>query len=958
MSRRFFLSYVRQGAAGGVVGVDPLRGPIGQPPRIKPQLKVSRDGAELTPIEGPEIRVMDPGDVLTLSRGFVTRRYPEPDSTDVPSNELAYVEFSRPDLPWMFTPASATPEHRLRPWIVLVVVPLAAQLASDRGGLKIPVAELPDLRQSNAWAHAQIMAETPEDIGPAVVRGGAGAVSRLVCPRRLQEGVFYRACVVPAFDAALAPRWSVDAGGAIELPIYDSWTFRAGAKEDFEELVLRLHPAESMASLGTRPISAFRPWPTWKTLRALAGTPADTTPAIFQQDGALAAPEQRARPSLDDECAAAFRTRMAQHVNHPFADSDPLPADDDPPPADDPREVPGSEGASLAPPIYGGHHANVDKVNPTATRWIEDQNLDPRRRAAAAMGSRYVQEHQEFLMARAWEQLRDIEKANHLRRMAELASVTADAVHRRSVTTLRPTEVIGLAGPARTRIRRADQTLSAEVASSVLPEAVATPAFARLARPMGPVAHRMLREGPSMLIERGLQGEERVLPPRITAAAPHVSLIRLSQSATGDVTSRQTAIHRRLVGGAEEVTLATALSAAQRAVDDAERASAGGLPFPAGLEATRTGIRSDLAAFDLRSGSVAGLRTLFDDPSKVRVASDVVRATVAFVAQHEMAPAIDSPRPGRTLDPGQLGIAVSAELRPSKYLGIRLRDRIDVPIPQREDPLQQIMAHPEFPAPLALALIQEAPNAILPGLGTFPNNRVALLETNPSFIEAFLVGVNHEMNREFLWREFPTDQRGTPFKHFWPRPAAAGSDGREIEEIARWHLDRRLGTNLAGGRGAETVLLVRGDVLRRYPFTIVMAAPAIDPAGTVGPFSDWRLPTFPVPLGNDSMAYVFDLDPKVALGVPGWFFVFQEPRAVPRYGFDVSRSGDSALWSDLAWPDVPLARGMFVDVDRPPTFAPADPRGAAWGGTAADMATIAMVRPFRLLFHARALFNV
>ena len=28
MSRRFFLSYVRQGAAGGVMDVDPLRGPI------------------------------------------------------------------------------------------------------------------------------------------------------------------------------------------------------------------------------------------------------------------------------------------------------------------------------------------------------------------------------------------------------------------------------------------------------------------------------------------------------------------------------------------------------------------------------------------------------------------------------------------------------------------------------------------------------------------------------------------------------------------------------------------------------------------------------------------------------------------------------------------------------------------------------------------------------------------
>ena len=185
---------------------------------IKPAL-AGRDGTELALTRVRDSQRRGSRRRATISWRFVTRRYPEPDSTEVPSNELAYVEFSRPDLPWMFTPASATPEHRLRPWIVLVVVPLAAQLASDRGGLKIPVAELPDLRQSNAWAHAQIMAETPEDIGPAVVRGGAGAVSRLVCPRRLQEGISYRACVVPAFDATLAPRWSVDAGGAASFQL-------------------------------------------------------------------------------------------------------------------------------------------------------------------------------------------------------------------------------------------------------------------------------------------------------------------------------------------------------------------------------------------------------------------------------------------------------------------------------------------------------------------------------------------------------------------------------------------------------------------------------------------------------------------------------------------------------------------------------------------------------------------
>ena len=130
----------------------------------------------------------------------------------------------------MFTPASATAEHRLRPWIVLVVVPLSALLETPRASiLRVSSAELPDLRQSNAWAHAQVMAESAEDIAPAIARGGAGAVSRLVCPRRLDPGITYTACVVPAFDGTLEPWWDVDRGAIEEVPIYTSWTFRAGA---------------------------------------------------------------------------------------------------------------------------------------------------------------------------------------------------------------------------------------------------------------------------------------------------------------------------------------------------------------------------------------------------------------------------------------------------------------------------------------------------------------------------------------------------------------------------------------------------------------------------------------------------------------------------------------------------------------------------------------------------------
>ena len=583
MSRRFFLSYVRRGAAGGSWGSIRSAGRCRDRRRSRPELMVARDGGELPLIVGPTYGSWIPA-TCGISRSFVTRPLSRAWFTDVPANELAYIEFSRPDLPWMFTPASATPEHRLRPWIVLVVVPLGGTIAHRTGSHParrgVRAARLAGIECVGACAgHGG----EREDIGPAVVRGGAGAVSRLVCPRRLQEGVFYHACVVPAFDAALNRVGRRRRGNPRDpdLRLVDVSRRREGGLRGAGAAPapgrihgLRWGRGRSARSGHGRPGRRCGHSPALPTIRRQRSS---RRTARWRHPGRTSA--RRSTTPVRRRFVRAWRSTSISRSSIPIPRQETILA-----------KCRRAKARAWRRRSHGGHHANVQQVNADATRWIEDLNLDPRRRAAAAMGSRYVQEHQEFLMARAWEQLRDIEKANQLRRIAQLASVTADAVHRRSVTTLRPTEVIGLAGPARTRIRRADQTLSAEVASSVLPEAVATPAFARLTRPMGPIAHRMLRDRPSTLIERGLQGEEQVLPPRMTAAAPRVSLIRLSQSATGDVTTRRTASHRRLVGGAEEATLATALSAAQQAVNDAETASAGGMPFPGGLEAARTGI--------------------------------------------------------------------------------------------------------------------------------------------------------------------------------------------------------------------------------------------------------------------------------------------------------------------------------------------------------------------------------
>ena len=92
--------------------------------------------------------------------------------------------------------------------------------------------------------------------------------------------------------------------------------------------------------------------------------------------------------------------------------------------------------------------------------------------------------------------------------------------------------------------------------------------------------------------------------------------------------------------------------------------------------------------------------------------------------------------------------------------------------------LDRILAAPEIDAPVYEYLAALAPERFLPGVGEIPDDAITLLETNPRFIESLLVGLNHEMNRELLWRGFPTDQRGTPLRRFWTGPMAAPTSRR------------------------------------------------------------------------------------------------------------------------------------------------------------------------------------
>ena len=72
------------------------------------------------------------------------------------------------------------------------------------------------------------------------------------------------------------------------------------------------------------------------------------------------------------------------------------------------------------------------------------------------------------------------------------------------------------------------------------------------------------------------------------------------------------------------------------------------------------------------------------------------------------------------------------------------------------------------------------------------------METNQRFIEAYMVGLNYEFARKLLWREYPTDQRGSYFRQFWSVGDTIDSEGLsedalkeklyDIPEIHRWAL--------------------------------------------------------------------------------------------------------------------------------------------------------------------------
>lgn len=843
------LPWLRRGAAALIASVglppDPETTsaiPSWTGPRVILKATVGFNGDTLQ--ESIDLSLAGTGEITGFDANAVIRTWPQNHVGDAEPGFLALVEFDQPDLPWRYTPVRANFSDRLDPWLVLLVVEAEEIIEYHPPDGRRPLARvkvrnyaLPNLSQSWAWAHVHVNGHTSVTAAEALYLCESvpeAIYSRLLSPRPLEPRKAYRAFLVPAFergrragldepvdierpgagasqtDASLlawkAPRASDQA--PVELPVYYEWQFQtAAAASDFESLVRRMSAEPLPATVGTRTVDASAP--------ETGLPPASTTP--LRIEGALrnpAVPE----PPWDDSERVPFVTALTDLLDAPKA------------------ALHGSGLARFAPPLYGRWLAAYDAVGePGTPPWLDRLNRDPRLRMAAGAGSAVVTQHEEKLLAGAWQQVDGIAEINDKLRLAQLARALGERL-REHLGAMSLDAFLFLTAPVFARVRQGTVTIASLVTVSAIGHGPFEPAFRRLlARFGGPAPTLLQRMNASALVPAPW-------PPLPSFVA---AIDAESADALNAVPPRPT------------FTLLPEI---------------GPLHHPPALvpdEGSGGTDSADAAAFRGALAKVLGAihAPAITEPALLLLDLDGIRATLTTVLD--------------PVDAVTTGITRRLSL-PSDFV----RDAAD--------PLEPILYSPEFSQPMFEPLRELSPEWILPSLGNVPANSISLALVNQRFIEAYLAGLSHELARSLLAHDYPTDQRGTHFRQFWAPRGYTGLLGseqlRDIRSIAAWSPSNDLGANSVRPMPPEPlVLLLRGDLLRQYPTAVVYAARAHDAGGKPEPGFEEKHPLFRGTLGGDIAFFGFELTAAEARGdgTPpdeGWFFLLQEQPSEPRFG--------------------------------------------------------------------------
>lgn len=670
---------------------------------------------------------------------------------------------------------------------------------------------------------------------------------------------------------------------------------------------------------------------------------------------------------------------------------------------------------TVVPPIYGHWYAGRPTVQPGGTGWLDQLNLDPRHRAAAGFGALVVEQQQEPLMASAWDQIGKIDEANEVLRRAQLGREASSAIYQRFGNMMADRMLLA----TRSIQPRLGAPLSwgggkTSVASHLekrIPRSVLDPAFRRAQRSRGPLAKRQVplaaATRPS-LFNRLNTGAVVAAGPARDPEGMHgfYDVTRVAAKPFNLVLPLSTAIRPLAIAPLLGTSPLLAPSAATLLSPLPPP------PVPVGqfhpVLITHTGV----------TAALADTRTL--QGVAVPAGVDVTDAATTVSATLDGWLSSSAPVDGGTKPPIDLGAVaafVKTALNPKTTIASRIKQRLRLGagLGRRADDLEQLIASPDFPQPMYEALRDLSQDLILPGVDRVPQNTLAVLETNGRFVEAYLVALNHCFTSELLWRGAPVSGRSTYFRQFWDvegmlpadeeilktaqakypaatpdRQAKVAAEAERLERAYRepfkdirplhaW-TSLALGEHdnrASAGKGEQLVLLVRGDLLRKYPNTLVYAVQAIgtkeqrDPGLAefvkVGapPAPTAITPVFSGSLPPDLTFFGFPFTAAEARGSTakyplGIYFVLEERVSEARFGMDLANGAVPALggnaadpeddWDNLSWAHFPtITEGKYVDgavaQGASPDLKP------QWTDSAA-IASITLQKPVRIAVHA------
>ena len=959
-----------------------------------------------------EIPLVGPGDILGIDAGAIERVNPSPGLNNFESNYYPSLDFFDEDFPWRYTPAAPAGNEnsgkRLRPWIALLVCKRNEfSLHNNSDGFLYVKLKIEDEKlyneifppAGNLWAcaHVQyngamkqnlsadnlskILSEEIE-INPDI------ALSRLLSTRNLEDNRSYSVFLVPSFETGrlaglgkAIDEIPVQQGAwessyelqkkrtnAFEFPVYYHWDFET-ASGNFDVLAKRLKatdlgslPADlkvDVSNMGNGfEYAKLDPRPK----REVLNVPAATIPINYENTPyPVAAGDEAGVAKLLRELLGKnpvlIDNRLETSITYTGNTQGIV--------TDDPWVV---------PPLHGAKHIMATTLEENVAEnithpWFTELNLDVRHRAAAGMGKKAIQNNQEELVHRAWEQVELINELNQMLREYLLKLRVDKAVFDSKfsskyvgnlLTYLQPMKYASVNGTSLKEILDGKGIPSAYVSATF--QRMST--YKGIQQEINPVGN-----GGSIM--------DNIAKNNIYALAPHdlADLISAEQIKNlfkpdkkmvrsmidtlylKQIYSKFNKIYfqRRLVeivksqyseeylvlssnfkmNGSEDswasywvwedstpkVYLQDSTLGQRRSVD------AWNVVYKIQLE-----IKKDIEKYE---------QIIIDYDSYIE--TEIIKGDEKFAVYRDEGEEFFDEKSSGTDAVGSLGKKVDIvlkimkdipvksnvlksdsniekdteelcdELDPNKEMDMvykaigeyftallnlpesKQKEYIDNYVEELTHSQYPVVAYPIFPEPTYYYLKQLSGKYILPAVDEMAMNSMILLRNNPAFVEAFLCGMNTEMGKELLWREFPTDSRGSYFRKFWDTEDADMDMDTyfDILPVHKWDAEQspgthRLGENHTPGKADLLVFAIKGELMKKYPGTLVYLHEGKietkngvqtikigdEDAKTVAPeLSAWLTDSVYI-VGFPGVLKDFAGDPTA--GDPGYFLIFQE----------------------------------------------------------------------------------